>query len=211
MLIEKITMTNDSIYPLTHKHIDDAIAVYSTAFFNDPLFVRMFPKKSTRKNSLKTFFRATVKYAIGRDECYGISSPIEGVAIWEPPGKRPISIWAFLTSGYLKLLFTSLVFSAIKFIGIFFETNRMHNKYGPPKHNYYLSLLAVHPDSQGEGLAGKLLRPVLKKADKMHVGTYLETTNPQNVPVYEHFGFQVMEKLPIEHRLGFWAMYRPKQ
>ena len=204
-----LTMTV-SFYPLTSDHVDEATAVYSAAFFNDPMFVRMFPNKLKRLNSLKIFFSASVKYAIGREECYGISSPMEGVSIWNPSGMHSFSIWAFLTSGFLKLVFTSLIITSIRYMRIFLETERIHQKYAPQKSNYYLHLLAVHPESQGKGLAGKLLRPILKKIDQMQVGVYLETSNPRNVPMYEHFGFKVMEKLLVEKGLGFWAMYRPK-
>jgi len=31
----------------------------------------------------------------------------------------------------------------------------------------------------------------------MNVGAYLETSNPKNMPMYEHFGFQVMEESQI--------------
>ena len=85
-------MPKYSIYPLTYNHVDEAAAVYSAAFFNDPMFVRMFPHKSKRMNSLKIFFRANVKYSIGREGRCVIGSPMEGVAIWNPPeGSQSLS------------------------------------------------------------------------------------------------------------------------
>lgn len=168
------------------------------------------PGKAKRENALKFFFKATVKYSVICDECYGVSSPIEGVAIWNRPGRRKISILGLLRSGFEKLIFTPFVFTIIKSLRLFLKTEKMHKKYAPHPH-YYLSLLAVHPNSHGKGVAGKLLRPILKKSDRMNLGVYLETSNPKNVPMYEHFGFQVMEELKIQNGLRVWALYRPKK
>jgi ribosomal protein S18 acetylase RimI-like enzyme len=203
-------MGEDSIYPLTTDHIDEATAIYSAAFLNDPMFAFMLPNKSKRERALKLFFKATVKYSMICDECYGISSPTEGVAIWNRPGKRKISIWGFIQSGFLKLIFTPFIFSLVKSLRLFLKTAKMHKKYTSDPH-YYLALLAVHPNSQGKGLAGKLLRPILKNCDEMNVGVYLETMNPKNVPMYEHFGFKVMEELFVQNGLSVWALFRPKK
>ena len=195
-------------YPLTADHVDEATAIYSAAFLNDPMFVYLLPDKSKRKKSVKVLFKATVKYSIKYDECYGISSPIEGVAIWNRPGKRRISILGVIRSGFLKIIFTPFIFTIIKSLRLFLKTEKIHKKYATNPH-FYLSLLAVYPNSQGKGLAGKLLRPILKKSDKMNVGVYIETANPKNLPIYEHFGFQVMEELQIQNGLRVWALYRP--
>jgi GNAT superfamily N-acetyltransferase len=44
---------------------------------------------------------------------------------------------------------------------------------------------------QGKGWAGVLLRPVLAALDAVETACCLETQNPRNVPLYEHFGFNV--------------------
>jgi hypothetical protein len=35
--------------------------------------------------------------------------------------------------------------------------------------------------------------------------------NPKNVPMYEHFGFKVMEELFVQNGLSVWALFRPKK
>jgi hypothetical protein len=35
---------------------------------------------------------------------------------------------------------------------------------------------------------------MLERIDKEGLPCYLETQNPENIPLYEHFGFKVMEE-----------------
>ena len=48
--------------------------------------------------------------------------------------------------------------------------------------------------AQGKGIAGKLLRPMIRFCDKENIVTYLETNKETNVSLYEHFGFELSKK-----------------
>jgi len=50
------------------------------------------------------------------------------------------------------------------------------------------------------------------RIDEEGLPCYLETLNEANVPLYEHFGFRVLEKSIIpETKLTNWAMLREVQ
>jgi hypothetical protein len=50
---------------------------------------------------------------------------------------------------------------------------------------------------------------MLSKIDKEHLPVYLETADEKNVPVYEHFGFKIVDKSIVpEENLTNWAMLR---
>ena len=84
----------------------------------------------------------------------------------------------------------------------------MQKKYAPKPH-YYLSTISVLPESQGRGLASKLIRSFLEKTDEQSVGTYTETMTPSNVGLYEHYGFQCMEQHRVPRTdLSIWALFR---
>ena len=55
--------------------------------------------------------------------------------------------------------------------------------------HYYLSLLGTRPDYRGRGLGFGLLAKNLAIMDAEGVPAYLESTNPDNNPRYERFGF----------------------
>ena len=57
--------------------------------------------------------------------------------------------------------------------------------------------------------AGALLRPVLARMDEDGLPCYLCTQNPENVPLYQHFGFEVVEEGTVpDSDIRHWAMMR---
>jgi GNAT superfamily N-acetyltransferase len=54
---------------------------------------------------------------------------------------------------------------------------------------WYLSIVAVDPAAQGQGLGRKLLEPTLEEADRAGVTCYLETFSQRNLSFYQRLGF----------------------
>lgn len=61
------------------------------------------------------------------------------------------------------------------------------------RHAYYIAQIAVAREAKGTGVFRKLLTPVLKQCEKNGADVVLETFTERNVPIYEHFGFQLIE------------------
>lgn len=57
--------------------------------------------------------------------------------------------------------------------------------------HWYLSIIAINPAVQGQGLGHKLLEPTLAEADRAHATCYLETFSRRNVKFYQALGFAV--------------------
>lgn len=62
--------------------------------------------------------------------------------------------------------------------------------------HWYLSILGVAPERQGQGLGRALLLPVLEDADRAQVGTYLTTFTPRNIPFYQRLGYRAAGSFP---------------
>jgi GNAT superfamily N-acetyltransferase len=54
---------------------------------------------------------------------------------------------------------------------------------------WYLSIVAVDPAAQGQGLGRKLLQPTIAEADRAGVTCYLETFGQRNLSFYQRLGF----------------------
>jgi GNAT superfamily N-acetyltransferase len=54
---------------------------------------------------------------------------------------------------------------------------------------WYLSIVAVDPAAQAQGLGRKLLEPTIAEADRAGVTCYLETFSLRNLPFYQRLGF----------------------
>jgi len=86
--------------------------------------------------------------------------------------------------------------------------DEVHGRLAPFKH-WFLQAIGVDPQFQGRGCASKLLRPMLSRIDEENLPCYLETLETQNVRLYEHFGFKVIEESSVPGTsLTNWAMLR---
>ena len=61
------------------------------------------------------------------------------------------------------------------------------------KNSWYLSIVGVLPEFQGQGFGPALIKNVLEKTDRLKVATYLETFTPRNMTFYNRLGYQAIE------------------
>jgi len=75
--------------------------------------------------------------------------------------------------------------------------------------HWYLHIMGVDSLYQKKGYASLLLRTKLSEIDEQNMPCYIETHSEKNVPMYEHFGFEVVEKtfLP-KSDVSVWGMLR---
>ena len=72
--------------------------------------------------------------------------------------------------------------------------------------HWYLGVLASHPSRRGEGLARSVAEPGLAAAATAGVPAVLETTNRDNVAMYERSGWTVTAMLQDVIGLTVWVM-----
>ena len=61
--------------------------------------------------------------------------------------------------------------------------------------HYRLKIIAVDKALRGSGAFRRLIGPVLEYADHNQIPVVLETHNPSNVGLYEHFGFALVKSI----------------
>jgi ribosomal protein S18 acetylase RimI-like enzyme len=73
--------------------------------------------------------------------------------------------------------------------------------------HWHLGPVGVERPLQGKGVGGTLLRAFCAQMDDARATAYLETDKPQNVSIYEHFGFRTVAEDQV---LGItnWFMVR---
>lgn len=189
--------------------LDQAVDVISLAFVNDPLCAYMLPNLHTRLKTLKKFFHAYGTIYIGNRRGYGVGEPLKGVSFWLEPSQQDISVSIKSLSIFIPILFTHYPIGYFHSRTILKRTDQLHQKYASEAH-YYLDNLAVLPAEQGKGISSQLIRPVLARADAQDLPAYTDTVTAGNVPLYQHFGFQVMEECEVEKTgITVWALRRP--
>jgi len=204
---------NNLIRKLSLEDLKIATEIMVEAYQNDPLWLYLVPNEKKRDNISRKFFKAFLMLQFDSWEYYGVSSPLKGIALWKFPNPTKIStrekINVLLKSGLIGFIFSRFILKYIKIIKIFNRMEALHKKYAVKPH-YYLSSIGVKPEYQGKGVASKLIKPILLKADQESRSVYLETLTPENVPIYQHFGFKTVERVEFpKENLTMWALYRP--
>lgn len=78
-----------------------------------------------------------------------------------------------------------------------------------PANTWYLSIVGVDPQLQGQGFGVTLVQPILDKADKVGVPSYLETFDSRNKNFYKKLGYTDVASF-LEPVTGseYWVMFR---
>ncbi len=80
----------------------------------------------------------------------------------------------------------------------------------PIKPAWFLASVGVHPDRQGRGLGRAVLTPGIEAAVAEGVPAFLETSDANNVRLYERLGFRVTADFELpDDGPRTWAMTRP--
>jgi len=87
-----------------------------------------------------------------------------------------------------------------------FEMLRAHH---PSETHWYLAAIGTHPDGRGRGGASKLLAHRLEVCDREGLEAYLESSNSNNLPLYERHGFEIVRTLSLGDSPSLWLMTRP--
>lgn len=184
----------------------------SAAFSQDPLLANFLPKeRSAKLATLKRISQALLNYAQPYNQIY-TTEDLKGVAIWLPPEASQITLfqlWQAMTSGLLTVPFYMRWGRIKDWIALNITEIQLHSQITPEPH-WYLAMLGVSPECQGQGIGGKLLQPVLQAADRSNIPCYLEGSSTANVRFYQRHGFEIAHQETFAG-YEFWGMKRQPQ
>jgi GNAT superfamily N-acetyltransferase len=185
-----------AVHHPSREHIPAIGRVIASAMQNDPLHAYLFPDvRRFDSNRVLYEYIAHTEFS----DLMVTSPACEGVAVWKRPGARTAILRDITVHMKESIrLATSLgVESISKLIRHHRWTSVIHREVMPDPH-FYLRVIAVDPAHQHKGMGASLLRDLLTEADATGLSVYLETQNPSNIPMYEHFGFHQVrsERIP---------------
>ena len=154
-------MESDNLYRVQEEDLPRLQKLLTVCFAQDPLYHTLIPDDDTRERLLPELFSCDLTEARA-------ALTTDGWLIKEDPSLK--TFWNFIQGkDYLNSSWTDQLH----------QTERLHVIY-----------LAVDPGHQHHGLAELLMDEVINYAQKHKMLISLETHNPNNVPIYEHFGFK---------------------
>jgi ribosomal protein S18 acetylase RimI-like enzyme len=183
-------------------------ATLARAFAHDPFYAFLAGDAPERNQRMRDGWTGFLRHASNRLSHSYTTDDHAGVAVWHPPGYtgagfidslRLLPSAARMAGSIGRLRDVSRAVAALE------EHRRLHVS-GP---HFYLSVLGVEPERQGEGIGTALMRPALDLATRAKVPAYLETATGRNVLLYERVGFAVVEELVIPGTdVHGWLMLR---
>lgn len=180
------------------------VQTLSLAFQNDPALSWILSDPARRRTRLPLLFDLLFKSDLPAGMILR-SEADEAAAMWRAPGTAETSLGELLTS-FLPML---RVFGAA--IGRGLSVSNALEAHRPKGLNYwYLHFVGVRPDHQGKGWGGAIIRDGLARVAGDGLPAYLETATPENVPLYQRLGFEIIEEWDVPGKgPHFWSMLRP--
>lgn len=194
---------------LTEAQARGAAGVLAEAFLGDPLCALMLPFKRSRLRTLATFYRPYCALAARCGRLYGAGEPLQGAAIWIPPGQDGMSISVKAAAAFVPLLASWYPIGWLRARPVLRAQAELHSRHAGADH-YYLDNIGVAASARGQGLASLLVRPFLETADQAGVAAYTDTFLEANVALYENFDFRCVERRTVgDTGVSIWALRRP--
>jgi GNAT superfamily N-acetyltransferase len=186
----------------TTQDIQRLRTVLAEAFFEDPVFGWLMPEDSKRLTRLRRYFGIELRhFALPRGRVW-TTSDLAGAALTLPPGAWRAPLLTTLMEGSAF----GIHLSRAARIGAAIELRHTRK---PREPHYYVRDIGVHPDMQGKGLGGALLRPTLERCDREGLPAYLEASSERNAALYERHGFRLIEELRVGGSPPLRLMFRP--
>jgi len=197
-----------NIIRVTKENMKPAARTLAHAFHEYPVTVFFMPDAAERERKQPTVFRYVLQTSIENGEVWATSFKMEGVAVWiladkRKPGRKPgFSIGRWWSTAFVKKDIKQRQQAFFKY------SHDIRGRLMPDCY-WYLQILGVEPALQGKGFSRRLLEPMLARADREGLPCFLETQLEKNVPLYQHFGFKVVEEGLIPgSNVYSWAMVR---
>jgi GNAT superfamily N-acetyltransferase len=177
---------NPEVRPATPADHEAAAEALALAFADDPGWAHLLRDPGERVERLLDFFTAEIGSLVPEYREVWVAEDGSGAAIWAPPGRWHVPIGMELrhplrAAGIFRRRVPLALWTLLRI-------ERHHPR--SPRH-WYLHYLGVEPRSQGRGLGGTLLDPVLERCDREGLGAYLESSTERSRALYERNGFDL--------------------
>ena len=171
--------------------MDPASACAVAALENDPFYRAIsaaYEGDAVRRRAvLAYYFDYSIQEGRNIGRCVHLADRTRGVAVWLLPQSAEVQSRAVRN----KRAFLETTLAAEGCANYYRIVEFMHGKATGVVDGdaWYLSIVAVDPTAQGQGLGRKLLEPTIAEADRLSATCYLETFSRRNPSFYERLGF----------------------
>ena len=175
------------------------------AFFDDPVMTWVLPDAGERAKGLPIVFAAMARHqflAAGGMEIAQEGPNVAAAALWSPPGRwqAPRLAEMRMAPAFFR------AFGSQSARGK--QVEALMKQHHPEEPHWYLAVIGSDPTYRGQGFGHALMESRLGRVDDEHAAAYLESSNPDNIPYYERFGFEVTSEVEVPDGPTLWPMWR---
>ena len=177
------------------KQYPDAAASLTEAFLEDPVLSYLFEDEEHRPLLLSAFFANRLASRAETDLLL-LPSGYEksAAALWEKPEKdsQNDSSYSGAIAAAVTVLGEQWISDRLLNLGPLFEAK-------PETKHWYLAFVGTRPEVRGKGLASALIAEITETCDRAEMPAYLESSNLENVALYEKHGFRVTGEVTLKN------------
>ena len=199
----------EGVVTLPRERLDEAVAVLTQAFTDDPLMRYVFAGWDGQITTpLRTLFHFSCEVRYELDwPLYGIvqGGRLAGVLGVTAVEDKP---WpAALSAIYGDFMATVGPAAADRFD----RYPALADPHRPATPNYSVGVIGILPSAQGQGLGRRLLAVIhaLSAAHPTSTGVYLDTENEASKAFYERCGYRTIAHERLDDTVDIWCLFRP--
>lgn len=186
--------------------VRDLADVLGRAFHDDPVMTWIQPDAAARRRALPRMFATMTRHHFLRGGGVEVAAGGDGIgaaALWDPPGRwQQTSLEGLLMMPAFIRAFGNRVAAGRQVADLMKERH-------PEEPHWYLAIIGSDTSVRGKGFGQALMRSRLDRCDAEYAPAYLESSNPDNIPYYERFGFEVTGELRLpDSGPSLWPMWR---
>ncbi len=167
-------------------------------FGADPILRWLYPEPQKYLTNFPTIVQLYGGGAFEHSSAYQIQN-YAGAALWLPPVVHPDEegLTEFIQDG----------FAGVQLDEIFSLLEQMDN-FHPDESCWHLAFVAVDPCQQKKGFGSALMEHTLKAVDNDKKLAYLESTNEDNLTLYQRHGFELVGNIQAGSSPSMFPMIR---
>lgn len=199
-------MSGIEVRPARRADVAALSRVLGRAFHDDPVMRWLQPDAARRTAALPTFFATVARHHFLASSASEVAVSADGVgaaALWDPPGR-----WQ-QTSREQVAMVPGVLRAFRGRLGAARALAEQMKAVHPEEPHWYLAIIGSDPAVRGGGFGAALMRSRLQRCDAEGAPAYLESSNPDNVPYYNRFGFEVTGQIVVPDGPTLWPMWRP--
>ena len=208
-------METSALYRVQREDLPRLQKMLTECFAEDPLYHTLIPDPETRKRLMPELFECDLTEFFETCEIFAESPDMNALLVVSDESEPYNPLTFYLAEAWAGLRTDEYLIKedpSLKTLWNFVKgrdylnsrwTDQLHQE-----ERLHVIYLAVRPTMQHHGLAAVLMEEVIAYAQSHHLMVSLETHNPANVPMYEHFGFKIFGIVQKNFDLKQYCMIR---